>query len=441
MFVARAVTTLLVAGAPLLMSAPASAQDVTKTTISLPATPVTYGQTATLTATVVNETAPGVAPTGSVQFFLDGAALGGPVVLVDRTASIQTSPLAVGAHPVRAEYTPNGDFVAGPTPSTTLSVGKAETTTVARVVPANGVAGQDLALEALVTSKTPAGGVPTGMVAGTIDASPISVGLLDLGGIARTTHDLGANTHTVILSYLGGPNHAPSSGIATVQIAKAGTFVVLTATPNPAAVGQLVRFDATADSFMPSLWWPSGVLSGAIDGVPVQGTVELLGRAGEGGEFTRSFSTPGTHTATVHFEGDQDFLSSDATVAVTVTGTSAYGDPFPPGVARRPLAARGLTLAATPKRDRRAPYRFTVTGTLQLPGSVAKATGCTGKVTVVAKLKAKRVARKTATVTSACTFKTAFTSSRKGSLSITAAFGGNASVSGVNARAVKVKAG
>jgi len=107
----------------------------------------------------------------------------------------------------------------------------------------------------------------------------------------------------------------------------------------------------------------------------------------------------------------------------------------------KPLATFFTLRQQLSKRDGRPPYRFTVSGALRLPSGVAKADGCAGKVTVEAKLKAKRVARKTASLNAACQFKTTLTAPRKGSISITAAFTGTASVAALSARTVRVTAG
>lgn len=438
MFVARAVTGLVMVGLLLAAPAVASAQDATATTVTPSATQVVHGQTVTLTATVTDTATPATVPTGKVQFYVDAVAFGTPVTLANRTATIVTGRLSTGMRSVSAEYQPDPGFLTSGG-NANVTVARAATTVAVRVVPGNGVAGQDIDVEAVVTPTTPPLGAPAGAVSMAVDGVPVATYTLDANGAARDRDGLWAGSHTLTFTYHGDANYEGSGGSAAITIAQAGTFIVLTASPNPAAVGQLVTFDAKVDSFAPSLWWPSGMLSGAVDGVPVPGSAELVGRAGEGAGFARSFDTPGTHMATVHFSGDRDFLAADAALAVTVTG-SPYGDPLP-NAARRPLAARGLTLKATPSRDRRAPYRFTVTGTLQLPANVSRADACDGRVTVDAKLKAKRVARKTATVTSTCTFKTTLVVKRKGTVSLTAAFAGNASVSGVNARAVKVKAG
>ena len=217
---------------------------------------------------------------------------------------------------------------------------------------------------------------------------------------------------------------------------KAGTVIALSASPNPAAVNQVVTTTATVDSLAPSTWWPSGVLTGSVDGQPVPGSITIDG-PGQGAALTTSFASPGVRRLGAHFAGDQDFLDADAALPLTITGPS----PATVAPTRRPLAARGLTLKGSPSRDRKAPYRFTVSGTLQLLPSVTPASGCSGRVTVEAKLKARRVGRKTVSVKRDCRFSTAIAVTRKGTVSITARFAGNDNVGAVSARPIKVKAG
>ena len=67
------------------------------------------------------------------------------------------------------------------------------------------------------------------------------------------------------------------------------------------------------------------------------------------------------HRVTAHFTGDEDFGASDAALDVTV--------PALPGAPPRQTvtAARRLSVKAAPKRDRRAPYRFAISGALEMP--------------------------------------------------------------------------
>jgi hypothetical protein len=73
----------------------------------------TYGQSATFSATVSASLTVFGTPTGSVQFLVDGANLGGPVVLVGGKASLTTSALSAGKHSVTVAYTSDTtDFAA-----------------------------------------------------------------------------------------------------------------------------------------------------------------------------------------------------------------------------------------------------------------------------------------------------------------------------------------
>ena len=78
--------------------------DLTTTTLG-PLSPSTYGQLVTFTATV----AP--APTGgTVQFYDNGAGLGGPVALIGGTAAFSTNTLSVGSHPITAAFSGSAGY-------------------------------------------------------------------------------------------------------------------------------------------------------------------------------------------------------------------------------------------------------------------------------------------------------------------------------------------
>ena len=425
----------LTALALLVTPAIASAVDATLTTVAVPAGQLVHGQTAKLTATVANTTTPATVPTGSVQFYLDQTPQGAPIALSPTgTAELVTAALSAGSYPVRAMYLPATGFSASESATMGLTVNRATTTTVLRITPATtGVAGQDLAVEADVKPTTAPLGAPSGQVSFSVAGQKFADDTLDPDGISRGSVRIPAMSLTITVLYAGDAHYAGSAGSTTVSVSKGGTVIALSASPNPAPINQPVTFTMSVDSLAPSMWWPSGLLSAAVDGQPVAGSVPLDGSSAGGGSFTSSFSTAGVHRVVAHFTGDEDFTPSDAALDLTVLGPALP-------VSRR-VAARGLSVKVAPKRDRSAPYRFAVSGSLQLPSSVAKSAGCSGKVTVEAKLKNKRVARKTATVSSACRFSSAITLPRKGTASITASFAGNARIAALTARAVKVRAG
>ena len=266
---------------------------------SLPssATQPVHGQSAMLTATVVDTTISATVPVGSVQFYLDGAPVGTEVTLAAGAAEVETAALAVGSHPVRAVYVPLPGFVASED-TTALTVGRANTTTVLRITPSTtGVAGQMLAVEADVQPTTPALGFPTGVVSFWVEGQKWAADTLDADGVSRGAVVLLAISMTITVAYEGDAYYAGSSGSAVVTVGKAGTVVALSASPNPAPVNQRVTFTITVDSLAPSLWWPSGELSAAVNGQQVPGTVTLDGSGG-GGQFTRSFSSAGTYHVT-----------------------------------------------------------------------------------------------------------------------------------------------
>ena len=82
-----------------------------------------------------------------------------------------------------------------------------------------------------------------------------------------------------------------------------------------------------------------------------------------------------------------------------------------PGCGPRPPVARsargrpGLRFRVRPGRDRRAPYRFTTTGTISPPAGVSRTAGCAGQVTVVIKGGRRAISTRRARVTPACSFR------------------------------------
>jgi hypothetical protein len=84
------------------------------TTLSLAASanPATVGAAVSFTATVRGPD--GAVPDGTVQFTVDGTALGGPVPLAGGTATSSPAPaLSTGAHQVGASYSGSAAFLAG----------------------------------------------------------------------------------------------------------------------------------------------------------------------------------------------------------------------------------------------------------------------------------------------------------------------------------------
>jgi hypothetical protein len=409
----------------------AAAADVTTTVVSGPAAGVVHGQVATLVATV---TAPVSVPTGDVQFTLDGIALGTAALSPTGTAQVHTAPLRAGSHAVRAFYLGAAGFDKSDG-TATLPVARAGTATTVTLTPSTGaVAGQNIDFDVQVVPTTTPLDTPTGTIALSVFGTQLMDAPLGADGFVRGYLRLPPLTVNAVVLYSGDQAYAPSQTAVALTVNKAGTAVVLAASPAQPAVGDALTVTATVDSLAPSMWWPSGQLIRAIDGQTLSGAVTFDGSGLGTNQFAHAFTAPGLHRVTAHFTGDEAFGASDAALDVTVTGTAQ-------SPRTTPVKPSGLSLKATPKRDRRAPYRFAISGRLQLPSGASPSDAARGKVTVDAKLKGKRVARKTTTVDSAGRFKTTITLPRKGSASITAKFAGNARVASVSARAISVRAG
>ena len=169
--------------------------EATTTVVTLPNSSVVFGQPATATVLVGNTN------DGSVQFTLDGAPSGAPVVPASdgtATSAELTGPdLAVGAHHVGAVFTPadTNRYAGSSATPVTLTVGKAATTSAVTVT------GTDIT--AAVAPVAPGAGDPTGTVRFYLAGTKIGSASLT-GGTATLTYDVPAGrTRKVSALYAG----------------------------------------------------------------------------------------------------------------------------------------------------------------------------------------------------------------------------------------------
>jgi hypothetical protein len=171
------------------------------------------------------------------------------------------------------------------------------------------------------------------------------------------------------------------------------------------------------------------------------------GTTATGFDVTRSFTTPGTVTATVTVT-DAAGAATAASVNVAISAPArppGGGDPGP-GVKPPPVVARVLPdrvrLRAVKARDRRAPYRFKLRGTVVLPTGVLAA-GCRGgEVQLAIRVGKKRLSR-SATVKADCSFRLTLKLGRKKArrVRVTPRFEGTAALAPLGGRVLKLRAG
>jgi hypothetical protein len=129
--------------------------NLASTTTSLTSTPnpAVTGQAVTFTATVTSTVG---TPSGAVQFYADGAALGSPVMLSNGQACLSTSALAVGTHPITATYSSDA-YYSSSTSNQINQVVTNATLYLPFIIIYHSFATPDLSMQTLTPSEKPSG--------------------------------------------------------------------------------------------------------------------------------------------------------------------------------------------------------------------------------------------------------------------------------------------
>ncbi|MFI8105865.1 Ig-like domain-containing protein [Streptomyces sp. NPDC086023] len=293
--------------------------------------PVQVGQGSTCTATVSD----GIAPTGTVDFTVDGALVADDVQLqptqsgTSSTASFTTNTdLTVGDHTVGASY--GGDATHAPSSgTTTLAVALVTTTTSVACDPNPVTAGQTSACTATVNG----GGepAPTGTVVFTVNGESVTSPLVPgAGGSSTATFTtntaLAVGSYQVTATYEGDARHSGSSGSTTLAVGLLTTASLLSCVPNPVQVGQSSTCTVTVSGGTA----PTGTVDFTVDGALVADDVQLQPTQ-SGSSSTASFTTntaltAGNHTVVASYAGDATHSGSTASTSLTVTPSGGGGN-------------------------------------------------------------------------------------------------------------------
>ena len=304
------------------------------TTVSSSANPSVHGQNVTFTAVV---TSSGDAPSGSVQFQIDGNDTGvSQPVDASGHASLDVSSLDVGNHAVEAVFASNDANVLGSTGVLTAGffavpqvVNPAETTTVVSSSANPSEFGQNITFTATEAALPPGAGTPTGTIQFEDNGVPLG-GPQNVGGggqASLTTAGLAVGPHTVSATYVSdSPNFEGSSGSVDQTVSKARTT--------------LVYDGATTSDFNDSASL-SARLERTDNGAPIAGETINFAMASEtctkttdaGGEAACSITpteAAASFTVAAGFAGDDDYLPASGSSPFVVTReetTTAYVGP------------------------------------------------------------------------------------------------------------------
>ncbi|GAA1895492.1 hypothetical protein GCM10009716_01830 [Streptomyces sodiiphilus] len=287
----------------------------TTTVLTSAPNPSSSGEQVTFTATVTAD-APGAGtPTGTVQFFVDGALLTGTLD-GSGVATVSTA-LPAGTYTVTANYQGDGNYQSS-SDSLVQVVEPAETTVTLTAAPNPAVCGEQVTLTATVAST--GDGVPTGAVEFVVQGGPTYTAVLDGTGTATVTADFQPGTYLVTATYAGDGEYAgATSNQVTLQVNQAQSNLTLTSSPNPSSIGQTVTFCATVQASPPGAGTPSGTVTFVVAGGPtLTGTLNANGQVC----VTTSFATAGPRTVTATYSGDTCFAGSTGSMTHNVGATA-----------------------------------------------------------------------------------------------------------------------
>ena len=298
----------------------------TSTSLSTPTTPVAYGQSVTLTASLVPGTQPtgSPLPSGTVTFF-DGTTSLGNGTVANNSAQINVS-LAVGSHTLTAKYNGDSNYTGSTSLPITEAVNQASTTATVASSANPAPFGQSVTFTASVVPAY--GGSATGTIAFLDGANSLGSATLSNNNAQLTISNLAAGSHSITAKYNGDANFTGSTSSAVTEtINAAATTTAVISSLNPASYGQSVTLSA-------SIQPPSGVsATGTVtffDGSTSLGTATISSNAAQ---LSLSLAA-GTHSITAVYSGNSNLAGSTSSAvsevvnsATTATSISSSANP------------------------------------------------------------------------------------------------------------------
>ncbi|WP_169746997.1 Ig-like domain repeat protein [Edaphobacter aggregans] len=294
-----------------------------RVTISSSANPTPGGSIIIFTAQVTGNCN---VPTGTITFYDGSTAIGAAALNSSATAALTTSLLVVGQHNITAQYSGDFNFESNTSDVLIQTITGDPTTTSLNVSPNPATALSPITLSSQVASPY---GTPTGSVTFTAGGTIIATATLSASGQASTTTTtLGAGTYQIVANYTADTRFQPSSSSAVQEtVVGADSITILSATPNPSALTQVVAFTAIVRAAH-----GTAIPTGQVvfkDGANAIGSVAL--NASGIAALASSSLGLGTHTVTAHYDGSNNFNPSSGVISQSVA-----------------LIGTSLTLTATP---------------------------------------------------------------------------------------------
>lgn len=357
-------------------------QASTTTSLTSAPNPSVHGQAVTFTATVTPVNPATGVPTGQVVFLEGMTAIGTADVNAAGVATLTISTLLVGSHAITATYTGDTNYKLSDSNAVTQVVNKANTTTtiVSSVNPSR--FGETVTITATISAVAPGAGTPAaGTVTFFIDGvagTPVTV---VSGQAAFTFNNLPAGPHSITATYSGDASFNGSSTIAPLNqdVLQTATTTSLSATANPAVVGQSITLVATVSPVAPGGGVPVGSVAFDIDGSVVIVNLDATGHATLGANFF----TAGVRNITATYLGSANHagsISQAFTEVVNPAETSIALNAMPPASVFGQTVTFTATVSVVPPgtnfgNNLGGTVTFVIDGNPQTPVAVDPVTG------------------------------------------------------------------
>lgn len=274
--------------------------------------PSYYGQPLTLTAMVTSGSG---TPTESVSF-TDGTIALGSATLSGGAATLVTSSLCAGTHPIVANYNGNSEFSSSSSLAVAVNVNQAATQLGLSSSAISSVFNQAVTFTATIAPQF--GGAATGTIIFKDGNTSIGSSVVNGNSASLMTAGLTVGTHPVTAVYSGDANVTGSSSAVVAEVVnKATTSTSIASSANPLAVGGSVTFTITVAPQISGI--PSGPVTLKKNG---SNSATLSLNSGQG-----SYNIPtlalGSYNMTAVYGGDANFASSTSPVLQQVVGKAA----------------------------------------------------------------------------------------------------------------------
>jgi len=334
-------------------------------TVVTPATPTPApGSTLVVTAVVTSSTAGvgALAPSGTVDFRLDGVSQGTQRVVAgvpaapstNSTSSISMTVTNVaGTHQITGFYSGDTNYNNSTSASAPITVSASAPTVVVTLGTTTPQPGSQLTVTVTITPLSTGGTPPSGTVTFYLDGTSVYTNAVTAGSPSSTasgpiTVPL-TGTHAVYAVYSGDTNYTTSTSVSvSFTVAKIATTLNLAASTTSPTPGSSVTLTATVPDNYSGTAIATGLVTFTMDGSTTLGTQSLTTGPSSLQTATVTFTAPstGTHTVVASYVGDTYFTSATSnTVTLTLAKTSTTISVSP--VTTSPTVGSSLQVTAT----------------------------------------------------------------------------------------------